>query len=51
MISNYKVITNLEKGTYYEVRVVAYDGFHRMYSGIEEVGTVGFGMCLMGINY
>lgn len=37
------MITGLEKGTYYEVRVVAFDGFNRAYSETKSVGTVGFG--------
>lgn len=43
VLTNYKVITNLEKGTYYDVRVVAYDGFNRMRSEVQSVGTNGFG--------
>jgi len=44
VIENYKYIGNLEKGTYYEVRVVAFDGFRRDFSDVQTVDTDGFGM-------
>lgn len=43
VLVNYKVIPNLSRGTYYEVRVVAFDGYYREFSEIKVVGTVGFG--------
>ena len=43
VLRNYKEITDLEKGTYYQVRVVAFDGINRAASEIKVVGTVGFG--------
>jgi len=46
VIENYKYIGNLEKGTYYEVRMVAFDGFRRDFSDVQTVGTDGFGMYL-----
>ncbi|KAH3820533.1 hypothetical protein DPMN_122277, partial [Dreissena polymorpha] len=42
VITNFKVISNLEKGTYYDVRVVAFDGFTRQYGEIKNIGTDGF---------
>ena len=43
VLRNYKNLNNLEKGTYYEIRVVAFDGYNRAASESKVVGTVGFG--------
>ncbi|KAH3827853.1 neuroglian-like isoform X2 [Dreissena polymorpha] len=49
---NHKVITDLERGTYYEVRVVAFDGLYRASSETKVVGTVGFAAARsLGSNY
>ncbi|XP_045166223.2 neuroglian-like isoform X1 [Mercenaria mercenaria] len=42
VMRNYKNLNNLEKGTYYEIRVVAFDGYNRAASESQVVGTVGF---------
>jgi len=46
VLVSYKVIPNLSRGTYYEVRVVAFDGHYRAFSEIKVVGTIGFGKCI-----
>ena len=43
VINHYYEITGLERGTYYEIRVVAFDGHNRQMSETEVVGTKGFG--------
>ena len=47
VIRNYYEITGLERGTYYEVRVVAFDGLYRRESEIEVIGTAGYGMSIV----
>ncbi|XP_052782103.1 neuroglian-like [Mya arenaria] len=52
IINNYKAINGLERGTYYEVRVTAYDGLYRASSEVQNVGTVGFAAArAIGSNY
>lgn len=42
-LKNWKLLVGLEKGTYYEVRVVAYDGYTRVPADSKVAGTDGFG--------
>ncbi|XP_053377486.1 neuroglian-like isoform X2 [Mercenaria mercenaria] len=38
---NYMVLTDLESGTDYEIRVVVFDGLHRKYSELKVIATAG----------